>query len=269
MYVELNPDFVDGNPAAAGVQLAINPVLNTWIEGGPDTAMSDRRPLPMLVWRFAEPVWAISSGPFGGGIGPRNWIMNVTVPAAYARLDPDVHLAELADQRDLGGPGVGLLTAVDVTEAVTAVDAGVSATATVGIGHPAWAAAPDGHLRDAHHPGTINIVSWVPVPMSDAALINLVVTATEAKAQALWEHGVAATGTASDAICVACPATGRGAGAASGEIFGGPRSAWGARLARAVHGAVGAGVRNWRPGPDRIPRPRAETAETPEMGRAT
>jgi len=46
-----------------------------------------------------------------------------------------------------------------------------------------------------------------------------------------------ATGTATDALCVLCPDEGRA------HSFGGPRSVWGARLARAVHAAVMAGAR--------------------------
>src|ERR671934_220820 len=44
----------------------------------------------------------------------------------------------------LGGAGVGLLTGVDVADFVVAEDSGVHAVATVGLGAPAWAAAPDG-----------------------------------------------------------------------------------------------------------------------------
>jgi hypothetical protein len=39
-------------------------------------------------------------------------------------------------------------------------------------------------------------------------------------------------------VCIACPAEGRL------HAFGGPRSVWGSRLARAVHGAVSAGARS-------------------------
>src|SRR5690349_20866753 len=100
----------------------------------------------MLVWRFAEPVWGIASGPLGGGLGVRHWAINATVDKAYARMDPERHLAELAGGLGLSGAGVGLLTAVDVTGAVSADDGGVTAVATVGLGHPTWAAAPDGDL---------------------------------------------------------------------------------------------------------------------------
>ncbi len=68
--------------------------------------------------------------------------------------------------------------------------------------------------------------------LSDAALVNAVATITEAKAQALWELGLAATGTATDAVTVLCPVDG------PAEPYGGPLSAWGAPLARAAHRAV-------------------------------
>ena len=72
----------------------------------------------------------------------------------------------------------------------------------------------------------------VPVPLREAAYVNVVMTATEAKTQAVLEAGFRATGTASDAICVAAPVAGEP------EDFAGPRSVWGARIARAVHAAV-------------------------------
>jgi adenosylcobinamide hydrolase len=202
-------------------------------------------PVPLLVWRFAEPRLCVSSAVLGGGTGPRHWIVNASVPITYSRTDPAHHLVEIATALGLDGEGVGLMTAVDVRNFHTAEDSGVHATATVGLGSPAWAAAPDGHLR-REGPGTINIVAALPVRLSGAALVNAVVTATEAKAQALWESGVEATGTASDAICVHCPAGGPSGGP---EIeYAGPRSDWGARLARAVHAAVLVGSREWLAG---------------------
>jgi adenosylcobinamide hydrolase len=227
------------------------------------------RPLPVLLWQFAEPRLCISSGPLGGGIGAREWVVNATVPLDYSRTDPDRHLTEIATALNVVGAGCGLLTAVDVTHHHLADDGGVSAAATVGLSSPAWAAAPDQHFRrelpsgvqttafadyqtvdyrpltdgDEYRVGTINIVVAVPVRLSEAALVNAVATATEAKAQALYEAGVRATGTASDAIIVHCPTDG------TAETYGGPRSAFGARIARAVHAAVLAGAQSWISGP--------------------
>lgn len=196
------------------------------------------RNLPVLVWRWPAPVRAIASSPHGGGIGVRRWALNAQVSPAYSRRDPDHHLAKLAVSLGLAGRGVGMLTAADVRGHLYGSDGGVEAVATVGLGQPVMAAAPEaeGPARPVSLVGTINLVAWVPQRLSDAALVNAVGTATEAKVQALWEAGVAGTGTATDALCILCPESGQTAD------FGGPRSRWGARLARAVHAAVAAGA---------------------------
>ncbi len=192
------------------------------------------RDLPVLVWRPPRPLRAVASAPHGGGLGSRRWVINAQVPGSYARRDPDHHLGKLGVSLGLPGRGVGMLTAADVRCYGTAFDAGVSAVSTVGLGHPILAAAPDA----ARQPlvGTINTVVVLPERLSDAALVNAVATATEAKVQALRDLGSDATGTATDAVCILCPDEGRP------HSFGGPRSFWGARLARAVHAAVLAGA---------------------------
>ncbi|WP_422754289.1 adenosylcobinamide amidohydrolase [Micromonospora sp. WMMD708] len=204
-----------------------DPVLTHRLEDGWD--------IPVLVWRAGAPLRAVSSGPLGGGVGTRNWVVNATVPMSYHRDDPAAHLAALAHRFDLDGPGVGLLTGVDVAEVVTRTDTGVRAWATVGLGTPLWAAAPDPAHAPAQRVGTVNIVVYVPTALGDAALVNAVATATEAKCQAIGELGLPGTGTPTDAVTVLCP-TGDPA-----ESYGGPRSTWGAPLARAVHAAVRAG----------------------------
>jgi len=195
--------------------------------------------LSLVVWRLPEPMLAVSSAPLGGGMGLRAWIINAQVSHAYARRDPDVHLGELAAVQGLAGDGVGMLTAVDVRETCRTDDHGAHAHVSVGVTRPTWAAAPD-ETSSGAGVGTINTVGFVPERLSPAALVNAVMSVTEAKAQALWDAGIAATGTASDAVCVVCPAAG------VAHAFGGPRSVWGARLARAVHRAVLAGC---PPGP--------------------
>lgn len=314
--------------------------------------------LASLLWRFGPGWRMISSAVLGGGIGPREWVLNAQVASGYARLDPADHLRELGPD----GPGVGMMTVAYADRYTRAHDDGVEAVATVGLRRPTWAAAPPGapdpeleplgdlipHVRpnvsggpsvdgaangggeprargavgpsgepgrpgdpiprgkgnagggpiprgapgpygvsnesggpggaegmraepdgrggprpgdrpDPHDgpnpetgrgsgggapvPGTINILVVVPVAMSDAALVNAVMTVTEAKTQALAETGFPGTGTASDAVCVAVPQDG------PEEMFGGPRSEWGARIARAVHAAVLDGVHRWHRSP--------------------
>jgi adenosylcobinamide amidohydrolase len=202
------------------------PFLTTRPEAGWD--------IPLLVWRAEKPLLAVGTAPLGGGIGVRGWVVNATVPMSYDRDDPADHLAELTDGLGLDGPGVGLLTGVDVADVVARTAGGVRVWATVGLGTLVWAAAP-ASATPAQRVGTVNIVGYIPVRLKEAALVNAVATVTEAKAQAIWELGLPATGTPTDAVTLLCPADGEPA------PYGGPRSTWGAPLARAVHAAVLAG----------------------------
>ncbi|WP_411076525.1 adenosylcobinamide amidohydrolase [Streptomyces sp. cmx-4-7] len=203
------------------------------------------REWPLLVWVPGPGVRMVSSAVLGGGIGAREWVVNAQVPPGYDRLDPVAHLRELASGAGLSGPGVGLMTAASVADRRHAVDGGAHAVVTAGIGVRGWAAAPGAGGGAVPRPGTINIVVSLPVPLTDAALVNAVATATEAKTQALVELGADASGTPTDAVCVAAPfPVGEGAEPFAGptepfaEPFAGPRSLWGARLARAVHRAT-------------------------------
>ncbi|MEV4564719.1 adenosylcobinamide amidohydrolase [Nonomuraea sp. NPDC049419] len=202
--------------------------------------VEDGARLGALLWEFGPGWRMISSALLGGGIGEREWVLNAQVVAGYARMDPADHLISLGPSH---GAGVGMMTAASVDRYVRATDGGVRAWATVGLRVPTWAAAPEGHQDPELAPirvGTINIVVALPVAMTDAALVNTVMTVTEAKTQAMLEAGFAGTGTASDAVCVAARADG------PQELFGGPRSDWGARAARAVHTAVLRGAEAWR-----------------------
>jgi adenosylcobinamide hydrolase len=211
------------------------PTLTHRAEGGHD--------IPLLVWRLTTPVDAISSAALGGGLGECHWLINASVPMSYDRDDPAVHLAEMAAALGLTGPGVGLMTGVDVADVVSRTEDGVRVWATVGLGAPIQACDPavpsDPGVRsdpadraDPARVGTVNIVAWVPARLSPGAQVNAVATITEAKTQAIRDLGLAATGTATDAVCVLCPRTGPQA------AYGGPRSRWGEPLARAAYRAV-------------------------------
>ena len=192
----------------------------------------DGAELAMALWRFGSPLLALSSAPYGGGWGERHWILAAQVAHGYHRTDPADHLAGLARDLGLDGPGIGMLTAVDVRLVTASGEDGVAAAATVGLTHPSWAAAADAAPATGSPGGTVNIVAVLDRRLSGAALVNAVMTVTEAKSQALWEAGFAGTGTPSDAVAVLCAPSG------PAEAFGGPRSRYGSRLARAVHRAV-------------------------------
>ena len=189
-----------------------------------------------LLWRFDRPVRALSSASVGGGFTDPDWLLNIGVRHDYSRIDLDAHAAEVAASAGLGGVGVAMLTAVDVTRAQETNVEDVQVSATVGVTKPTWAADPSGGHGHWPVPGTINLVALVPVPFDDAAMVQAVLAMTEAKTQALAEHDVPGTGTASDAVTLVCSSAGQA------ETFGGVRSTWGHRLAIATHAAVCRGL---------------------------
>jgi adenosylcobinamide hydrolase len=191
----------------------------------------------VLVWRLKRAMLCASTAAVGGGLGLRHWVLNAEVASDYDRHDLDQHVAELVTALDLVGSGVGMLTAARVRRSQRASDDGVDVEATVGLSRPTWAASDEGAQFGLPSAGTVNIVAFVPVRLAEGALLNAIATATEAKSQALFEAHIPATGTASDAVSILCEMDGEC------ERFGGPRSVWGGRLARAVHRAVLAGTR--------------------------
>jgi adenosylcobinamide amidohydrolase len=190
----------------------------------------------------------LSSAVLGGGPGRvRTWL-NLQVPGDYGRADPAVHLAEEA--RELEPPVVAMMTAAPVGAYADAQEGVCRAIATAGVRHALAAAAtrprsvravgaPDGANPP---PGTINLLVVLAVPLAGPGLVNALATAVEAKAQALAAARIPArnadgfaTGTATDAICVACP-PGRG------PLFAGPATRTGGDVGRAVYRAVLAGI---------------------------
>ncbi|MDE0653818.1 MAG: adenosylcobinamide amidohydrolase [bacterium] len=207
----------------------------------------------VLVWRWTGRVTALSSAAVGGGLSQPGWVANIGVDSDYRRTDLAEHATEVVAGLELPGQGVVLFTAADVNRATRSAADGVTVHATVGVSHPTWAAAPEaddgpaevlapeGSGQDSGPavspaPGTINLVIQVPVSLGGGAAVNAVITATEAKTQALLAAGIEGTGTATDAVVVVWPP------AAPPERFAGPRSPLGGRIARCVHEAVRSGL---------------------------
>jgi adenosylcobinamide hydrolase len=201
-----------------------------------------------MCWRLPFPLRAMSTAPVGGGVGARSWVLNVQVPSDYARRDLGAHVAEVAGALGLSEDGVRVETTVGLRWPVWAAAPADAPQSDTGIGTgTGTGTVPEPVGARTVGPGTINVVAFVPVPHSDAALANLLCTVTEAKVQALLDGGVPGTGTASDAVTVLCPAEGVG----PAEPFGGPRSLYGAKVARCLYRAIrqGAGTEaaeEWR-----------------------
>ncbi len=199
----------------------------------------------VVVWARLRLV-TVSSAVIGGGFAAAHAIVNCHVPKGFRCEDTERTLADFARRRAIAPPWIGLLTAACTEKAELAYDAagGLSALAvvTIGLSNTASAGRSD---AAAWAPSTINTILVVDADPEPAALVNLVITATEAKSLALAEAGVRtpdgrlASGTSTDAVVVA--ATGRG----RSYRFGGPVSELGAVAGRAARSALDAGIRRW------------------------
>ncbi|KLK88571.1 hypothetical protein SZ63_06080 [Methanoculleus sediminis] len=132
-----------------------------------------------------------------GGIGDVTTVLNHTVPRDFEG-DPVRHLDLLAARHGIFRDYFGLMTAVNMRHLCVLQYDFVTVFITAGVTNPTGGPA----RGDAPH--TINIIVYSREGMCDAALLEAIVTATGAKAQALHDLGYDFPGTTTDAVAVAC-----------------------------------------------------------------
>jgi adenosylcobinamide amidohydrolase len=199
-----------------------------------------------VVVRAERGLRVVSSAIVGGGVTESRAIVNLHVARGFECEDGAGVLAGFARRRGIDEPFVGLLTGALTERAEIAEEraGGLTACAVVTVGLSNRSAAGRSAVA-AWRPSTINTIVVVDAEPDPGALVNLAITATEAKALALAEAGVRSvegapvTGTSTDAVVIA--ATGRGPHCR----FGGPVSELGWLVARAVKTATDAGVARW------------------------
>ncbi|GKU78778.1 adenosylcobinamide amidohydrolase [Paenibacillus sp. L3-i20] len=155
----------------------------------------------------------LSSCVLPGGFSYANNIVNWKVPLHYNCTDP---IADLEQQCANWGfnPSntVGFITAAKLTHASIIEHEGdhfrLLCCTTVGTRNAARAGLPR-EVYSAYTAGTINTIVAIDGQMTQSAMVNAVITATEAKAAALQElaiveriSGEIATGTTTDAIAI-------------------------------------------------------------------
>ena len=200
-----------------------------------------------VVVTSATPLSVVSSAAVGGGFGRARAIVNLHVPKNHPCDDPAGDLARFCRARGIPEPYVGLLTSAWTEKAAMATETsnGITAlaVATVGLGNPVEAGRSP---AAAWRPSTINTIVVLDADTAPEAMVNAVMTATEAKTLALVGAGIKspegalASGTSTDAVVIA--ATGRGAR----HRFGGPVSDLGWVVARTVRSALDDGIRRWK-----------------------
>lgn len=157
----------------------------------------------------------LSSSFFGGGFRRVRHILNAQVAEDYCSDNPAADLRAIAACCGVTEAFVGLLTAVPVRDAriVCAEQHGlrVAVLLTAGVGNATSAGVSRPFLAG---PGTINCIVLLDARLTRAAMVNAVLTLTEAKTAVLQELGIRtadgalATGTSTDTVTVAI--TGRG-----------------------------------------------------------
>ena len=182
---------------------------------------------------FDEPMLSLSNAPHRGGLTRANGFFFMMVHKNYSG---DYRRDCLAFERKNGIENfVGFMTAADVSKVLaTSRVNGVTAYVTAGITNPAIA----GDEPPPWKPGTINIALVIEEGLTPGAMVNAVMTATEAKTYTLLSLGYNATGTTSDGI---------GVFAFGGEIgWAGTATELGMSIGKAVRQALEESLRKWK-----------------------
>ncbi len=187
----------------------------------------------------SELLTTLSSSFFGGGFRRVRHILNAKVDKDYSADNPAADLRALAARCDVSEPFIGLLTAVPMRKArivcseaqglrvVVVTTAGVGNATSAGISPPCES-----------KPGTINIMVLLDAKLTRAAMLNAIITVTEAKCAILHAmnirtpDGLLATGTSTDTVTLAM--TGLG----PAHPYAGPATVVGWLMAKAVRQAV-------------------------------
>jgi adenosylcobinamide hydrolase len=184
--------------------------IRQWTENG----VSYRIGADYVAVRMEREWSVLSNAPVNGGWRRTNLLVNRHVPHGYCEADPIRETKKwMADHGFDADRTVALLTAAwtDRAAVVKRSETGVTVTAvvTAGVSNAARAGKPGPVYRDVPSPGTINILLLVDGRLTEAAMVNTVITATEAKTAALQVLGVKdrdgdqATGTTTDVVAVA------------------------------------------------------------------
>jgi adenosylcobinamide hydrolase len=186
-----------------------------------------------------RPLAVLSSAVVGGGLSSARHIVNMHVDKDYDGESPEDDLTAFAASCGVGGAFVGLMTAAytehacvvaesrDGVTVAAVVSVGLSNTSNAGVTPPLAASA-----------GTINAILLVDAALTPSAMVNAVITATEAKTMTLaqWDvrtpQGDPASGTTTDSVVVACTVRG------TGLSYAGPATTVGWLVARTVRAAI-------------------------------
>ncbi len=168
---------------------------------------------------------AVSTGLLGGWKRVRH-IFNHTVRDEFKLERPIEYLKLVAEKHSLESY-FGLLTAVPMKNLCVGETEEVTVFTTAG---------PTNHNERI---GTINIIVLIHGDVSDGAMLNAIITATEAKSASLFEMGYRFTGTNTDAVIIA-------KSGGTYHEYAGPASDIGKQIWKAVRETVKEGIQKFR-----------------------
>ncbi|MEM2145931.1 MAG: bifunctional adenosylcobinamide hydrolase/alpha-ribazole phosphatase CbiS [Candidatus Jordarchaeaceae archaeon] len=158
---------------------------------------------------------AVSSAPRGFGILETSKVLILQVPKDYHSDRPEEELKELIKELKLEEKTIGLMTAAEIRKVLTVTHQSyeglhVTVIITAGTSNALIAGEKTFTLKNIEESslGTINIVALIDKALTDGALINAIITITEAKSIALRNLGFNASGTTTDSVVVACSTEG-------------------------------------------------------------
>jgi len=166
---------------------------------------------------FSSPQRVISSAILNGGLVKADHIVNQKVPKHSSACEiPEKSLSDYAKAQGWQGHVVGMMTAASMSslriEQACVEGMNITVLVTTGISNARRAgdkADIQELLGTTHEVGTINLILIFSNQLTDAAMIEAMMIATEAKAAALQNaevlspvSGLLATGTGTDAIAV-------------------------------------------------------------------
>ncbi|MDO8872251.1 MAG: adenosylcobinamide amidohydrolase [Methanoregula sp.] len=142
---------------------------------------------------FIRGTFRAASTGINGGIYEVSTLFIHTIPAGWDHTGPEKELEMIEAGAGLAPGFFGLLTAVPVQQCCVLQYDFVTVFITAGI-----------RREQPESAGTINIIVTSSEGMEDAALLETIMVATEAKAEALATLGLPLTGTPTDAVIAAC-----------------------------------------------------------------
>lgn len=205
-----------------------------------------------IVVAALKPFKVLSSAVVGAGFQWATHFVNRHVPNDYCCDDPEEEMKQYLKARSFNvHQTVGMMTAVCLEDAAYVyrkeADVSLYTIVTAGVGNAVDATKAWEHESVAQTIGTINIIILIDGQLTDAAFVQAMMTATEAKAKALYDEHVLdsntntiATGTSTDCVAIAASQT--------GAVFdyAGTVTSLGKAIGRSVYEATVEALRKYR-----------------------